>query len=215
LGGTPLSILTLFTDTPRALAVSPDGATVYAAGFHSGNRTTSISEGAVCNGGAGAGPCTVFGVTMPGGLPAPNTNFQGVQGPETGLIARFNVASGHWEDRLARNWGNAVKVTLPDSDVFAIDANDLAAPAASFVGVGTIVFNMVTNPVSGKVYVSNTDAHNEVRFEGPGAFGGSSVRGHLHEARITVLDGASVLPRHLNRHIDYGVVPSPPGTAAA
>src|SRR5262249_44585799 len=101
------------------------------------------------------------------------------------------------------------------SEFFAIDASDLAAPPASFVGVGTILFNMVTNAVSGKVYVSNTDAHNEVRFEGPGAFGGSSVRGHLHEARITVLDGASVLPRHLNRHIDYGVVPSPPGTAAA
>src|SRR5262249_26120144 len=47
LGGTPLSILTLFTDTPRALAASPDGNTVYAAGFHTGNRPTSISEGAV------------------------------------------------------------------------------------------------------------------------------------------------------------------------
>src|SRR5262249_56917835 len=116
LGGTPLSILTLFTDTPRALAVSPDGATVYAAGFHSGNRTTSISEGAVCNGGAGAGPCTVFGVTMPGGLPPPNTNFQGGHGPETALIARFNVASAHWEDRLPPNSGHRVKVTLPGTN---------------------------------------------------------------------------------------------------
>src|SRR5262249_17139323 len=39
LGGTPLSIVTLFGDTPRALAVSPDGATVYAAVFQSGNQT--------------------------------------------------------------------------------------------------------------------------------------------------------------------------------
>jgi hypothetical protein len=39
------------------------------------------------------------------------------------------------------------------------------------------------------------------------------VRGHLHEARITVVDPLSgdVLPRHLNKHIDYGIVPSPPG----
>ena len=42
----------------------------------------------------------------------------------------------------------------------------------------------------------------------------TTVRGHLHEARITVLDGASVTPRHLNKHIDYDVVPSPPGVEA-
>src|SRR5262249_38305218 len=44
LGGTPLTVLTLFSDTPRALAVSPDGSTVYAAGFLTGNRTASIFE---------------------------------------------------------------------------------------------------------------------------------------------------------------------------
>jgi YVTN family beta-propeller protein len=215
LGGTPLSILTLFTDTPRALAVSPDGNTVYAAGFHTGNRTTAISEGLVCDGGAGAPPCSVFGSTMPGGLPAPNANVQSIAGPETGLILHLDAASGHWEDELARNWDSAVRFNLPDRDVFAINANDLTATPAPFVGVGTILFNMVANPVSGKVYVSNTDARNEVRFEGPGVLAGSSVRGHLHEARITVLDGASVLPRHLNPHIDYGVVPSPSGTKDA
>jgi DNA-binding beta-propeller fold protein YncE len=40
--GTPATIVTLFADTPRALAVSPDGGTVYAAAFHSGNQTASI-----------------------------------------------------------------------------------------------------------------------------------------------------------------------------
>jgi YVTN family beta-propeller protein len=215
LGGTRLALLTLFTDTPRALAVSPGGSTVYAAGFHTGNRTTSISEGAVCDGGASAPACNVSGTIMPGGLPAPNTNFQSIAGPETGLIVRFDAGSGHWEDQLGRNWDNAVRFDLPDRDVFAINANNLAATPTPFVGVGTILFNMVTNPVSGKVYVSNTEAHNEVRFEGPGVFGGSTVRGHLHEARITVLDGASVLPRHLNKHIDYGVVPSPAGIKEA
>ena len=39
LSGTPLTVLSLFADTPRGLAVSPDGATVYAAGFATGNRT--------------------------------------------------------------------------------------------------------------------------------------------------------------------------------
>src|SRR5436853_2742486 len=75
---------------------------------------------------------------------------------------------------------------------------------------------MVTNPVTGKVYVSYTVARNEVRFEGSGTCPSNSrtntsVQGHLHEARITVLDGANVLPRHLNKHIDYDQRPAPPG----
>jgi len=213
LGGTPLGIVTLFGDTPRALAASPDGSTVYAAVFHSGNRTTTVSEGAVCNGGSGASACTVGGLSVPGGLPAPNTNHDGVAQPEVGLIVKFDPLagpSGQWLDELGRNWNNAVKLSLPDLDVFEIDA--LATPpveVASHAGVGTVLFNMAVNPVSGKVYVSNTEARNEVRFEGPGdAFDSSTVRGHLHEARITVIDGTSVLPRHLNKHIDYAVVPS-------
>ncbi len=212
LGGTPLTIVTLLGDTPRALATSPDLNTVYAAVFESGNRTTALSEGVVCNGGAAAPPCTVFGSSMPGGLPAPNANIpEGVTGPETGLIVKFNAAANQWQDRLGRNWNNAVRFSLPDRDVFTINAAANPPTATgNFSGVGTIIFNMVANPISGKVYVSNTDAHNEVRFEGPGG-GGSTVRGHLHEARITVLDGSSVFPRHLNKHIDYGIVPSPMG----
>ncbi len=219
LGGDRLAKVTLFGDTPRALAASPDGSIVYAAVFHSGNQTTSLSEGVVCNGGSAAAPCTVAGVTYPGGLPAPNTNVEGTKGPETGLVVKFNPASGHWEDRLGRDWDNGVAFSLPDEDVFAIDANATSpAEVAAFTGVGTILFDMAVNPVSGKVYVTNSEARNEVRFEGPGG-GGSTVRGHLHEARITVLDGASVLPRHLNKHLDAVTAPAtyaePGATAAA
>ena len=46
-GGTRLAKLTFFADTPRALAVSPDGKTVYAAAFNSGNQTTAVSPYAV------------------------------------------------------------------------------------------------------------------------------------------------------------------------
>jgi len=39
-GERPLRIMSFFTDTPRALAVSPDRNTVYVAGFKTGNQTT-------------------------------------------------------------------------------------------------------------------------------------------------------------------------------
>ncbi|HHH42649.1 MAG TPA: hypothetical protein ENK49_00780 [Gammaproteobacteria bacterium] len=57
----PATMLSFFTDTLRALVVSPDGRHVYVAGFHTGNRTTIIPEGAVCNGGATAAPCNPGG----------------------------------------------------------------------------------------------------------------------------------------------------------
>src|SRR5581483_2690299 len=159
---------------------------------------------------ADAGACFVGGLLMPGGLPAPNENHEGEPGPETGLIVKYNPIAGEWQDELGRSWNNAVEFSLPDLDVFRIDAMaDPPVETASFAGVGTVLFNMAVNPVSGKVYVSNTEARNEVRFEGPGtAFGSSTVEGHLHEARITVIDGAVVLPRHLNKHIDYSLRPS-------
>ncbi len=218
LGGTPLTIVQLFGDTPRALAATADGSRVYAAVFHSGNQTTAIGERLVCDGGATAGPCTVSGVVMPGGLPPPNENFEHKKGPEVGLILKFDRTTGRWRDTLGRDWTGAVRFNLPDYDVFTIDA--FANPPQElsqgrYAGVGTILFNMVVNPASGRVYVSNTEARNETRFEGPGIFGGSSVRGHLHEARITVLDGSNVLPRHLNKHINYNAVPSTAGVARA
>ena len=34
---------------------------------------------------------------MPGGLPGPNTNFQGRRAPEVGLIVRFDNTLQQWE----------------------------------------------------------------------------------------------------------------------
>jgi DNA-binding beta-propeller fold protein YncE len=195
LGGDEETIVTVFGDTPRALAVSADGNSVYAAVFHSGNQTTALSEGAIPDGGQGAG-----------GLPAPNVNVDGDPAPETGLIVKFDGAQ--WVDDIGRDWSPAVRFNLPDQDVFVIDATanppiQVAGPAGVYAGVGTILYNMAVNPVSGKVYVSNTEANNLTRFEGPGVFSPTTVRGNLHQARISVLDSGTVTPRHLNKHIDY------------
>jgi YVTN family beta-propeller protein len=195
LGGTPLTIVTLFTDTPRALAVTPDGERVYAAGFHTGNQTTIVPETSLPDG---------FG---PDGVPGPSTNAEGRPAPETGTIVKWNGA--HWVDSLGRSRDQFVKFSLPDKDVFVINAmanppRPLPGTGGVFQGVGTILYTMAVNPVNGKVYVANTDANNAARFEGPGTFAGHSLRGRLHESRITVLSpGGGVAARHLNKHIDY------------
>ncbi len=215
-GGTPLRIMSFFTDTPRALAVSPDGNTVYVAGFKTGNQTTTVPQGRICTGFQPAKPCTLTdGTTSPGGNPGPATDASGQPAPEVGLIVKFNNTSGHWQDELSRNWDNSVRFTLPDTDVFAVDANKLVQTAA-YAHVGTTLFNMATNPVNGHLYVSNTDAVNNVRFEGPGIFAGHTVQGHLAEARITVINGAlsasaAVTPQHLNKHLDYTKLAGSPG----
>jgi len=217
LGATPVRIVTLFGDTPRALAVSPDRKTVYAAILQSGNQTTTANLEAVCDGFVTFLPCVIFSDraplfnnSFPGGLPGPRTNAEGKLAPEVGLVVKFNKARNRWEDTLGRNWNNAIRFRLPDKDVFAINADTLAQ-TAFFTGVGTTVFNMVTNPVSGKLYVSNSDSQNLTRFEGPGEFGGSTVQGNLAQMRVTVISGSSVTPRHLNKHIDYTKLATDPG----
>jgi DNA-binding beta-propeller fold protein YncE len=211
LGGTPLRILSFFTDTPRALAVSPDRNTVYVAGFKTGNQTATVPQGRICTGFQPNKPCTLAdGTVSPGGNPGPATDAQKEPAPEVGLIVKYNNTTGHWEDELHRSWDGSVRFHLPDTDVFAVDANSLTQTAA-FAHVGTTLFNMATNPVSGALYVSNTDAINNVRFEGPGTFAGHTVQGHLAEARITVIKGSTVAPRHLNKHIDYSKLAGSPG----
>ncbi len=189
-----LTKIALFADTPRALAASADGRTVYAAAFLSGNQTTSVSEYAVA---------TMY----PAGMPGPRTITVGgkvIPQPPTGLIVKF--VGGHWVDAYGTIFDPFVKIKLPDLDVFAIDAManpPVASASGAFAHVGTTLFNMAVNPKTGRVYVTNTDAHNDVRFEGHNA-GFSSVRGNIADSRITVVDPATgaVTPRDLNPHID-------------
>jgi DNA-binding beta-propeller fold protein YncE len=189
LNGKPLSVLTLPSDVPRALAVSNDGRTVYAASFMSGNRTTVLHRDAL-------------------NIPKPgiSTSLDGVQAPATGLIVRFDGAV--WRDEARNDWSNRVKFTLPDEDVFTIDAA-AATPAlgARHSGVGTTLFNMAVSPADGRLFVTNTEAFNEVRFEGSGQRGNTTVRGRIAESRVTVITPSSgaVTPVHLNPHVNFAL----------
>lgn len=182
-GGAPMQILTLFGDTPRALARTPDGSKVYAAILNSGNRTTVVRD-------------------IPTLSKAPPfTNVEGINAPLSALVLKFDGVN--WVDERGTNFNAQAGLNLPDLDVFEIDA--LANPVTetrNWSGVGTTLFNMVVNPLSGSVFVSNTDARNEVRFEGFGD-NASTVRGNMAQNRISVLrtDG-TVLPLQLNSHID-------------
>ena len=188
LSSNPLTILTLFADTPRALAVSADGATVYAAPLQSGNGTTTLHRDAVL-----------------GRKPAPVASIDGVVAPATGLIVKFDGTA--WRDEAKTDWSSSVKLTLPDYDLFAIDASATVPTLKSRVSaVGTTLFNMAVHPLSGKVYVSNSDAKNHIRFEGPGT-SATTVRGRIAESRISVVDVAnsSVDAVHLNSHVNFAL----------
>jgi DNA-binding beta-propeller fold protein YncE len=206
-GGTPLTNVVLFGDAPRALATN--GTTVWAAVFHSGNRTTAITEQAVSSG------------STPPMPPPPAGSTPGA--PPTALIVKRN-ASGQWVDEIGQNWSASVSFDLPDFDVFQINAT--ANPpvqvggSSQTVGVGTVLFNMAVRPSNGRVYVTNTEARNEVRFE-PRIAGdplGRGVQGNIAQSRVTVVNGTTPTARHLNPHINYTCTPPcvpPAGEAEA
>ena len=218
LGGKPIEIASMFGDTLRGLAVSPDQNTVYAAVLNSGNQTTAVHEAVMCYGFEddeyGAYPCQVLdelsspnGLSegyLPGGRTAPGVNADGEYQPWTSMIVKFDRESGEWRDTKGRNFSNGIRFHLPDHDVFSIDTDNHMVKA-SYNHVGTTLFNLAVSPTTGEIFVTNTDANNATRFEGAGQFANSTVQGNIAKSQISVINPhtGTVKPRHLNRHINY------------
>src|SRR5258708_2118035 len=104
LGGTPVRIMTFFTDTPRALAVSADGNTVFVPGFKTANPTSLFNKARQCTGFNTSQPCTLSDLSVsPGGHLGPATDALGEPAPQVSMIVKYDNAAGHWEDELGRN----------------------------------------------------------------------------------------------------------------
>ncbi|MDI9410104.1 MAG: hypothetical protein QM519_01060 [Bacteroidia bacterium] len=144
---------------PRALAVSPDGSTVYVAIFESGNRTTIVPRAAVNNTGGPYG----------GQNPPPNsgTQFDPPRTPGQPLpprvahIVRKNAQS-RWMDDNGRDWTGFVTWDFFDHDVAIVNASTLAVTYAG--GALSTVSGIGVSP-TGAVTAVGWDALNQVRFE--------------------------------------------------
>jgi DNA-binding beta-propeller fold protein YncE len=212
LRGKRIADVVLFGDTPRALAADPSGGIVYVAVFRSGNQTTTVSRSAV---------------ESSGGMPALMGMYAGIVAqPPTGLIAKLGP-DNKWMGG-GRDLSAFVRFAIPDYDVFAIRAD---GPAPSEIqggrvsGVGSVLFDLVAGPGDWMgcwlslrfltqpepcttLYVANTEARNDVRFE-------PVLKGAFSDSRITWIERStgSITPISLNASDRAVSLASPMGMA--
>ena len=204
---------------PKAMAVSPDRATVYIAIFESGNGSTILS--------AGVGPLTAFPqptvVDFPEGPhqglnPPPNngTNFSpainpalptNATPPRVGLIVRKSLA-GRWLDDNSGDWTEYVSGTnslftgrpkgwnLAEHDLALLDTGDGSVRYVS--GLMNICMDVAVNPASGQVAVVGTDAMNQLRYE-------PALRGIFTRVNLALVtpDNGTTTVKDLNPRLDY------------
>ncbi|PYS52189.1 MAG: hypothetical protein DMF68_02280 [Acidobacteria bacterium] len=170
---------------PRSLTCDATGAQVFVSVFESGNQTTIVPVQQVRTGGGLPAPSPAMSTTLP-------------RAPDTSLIVKRSGAN--WVDeRGDGRWTQFIPYTLADVDVVAIDASGTAPVVSREVrGVGTLVGNSALDAASNRLYVVNTEAHNEVRFE-------PNVRGRFVSTRVSIISlgtNASVTPVDINPHIN-------------
>jgi DNA-binding beta-propeller fold protein YncE len=205
-------------DRPKALAVSPDGASVYAAIFESGNASTILAPRLT----------PLDQPPLPSVVDDPEGPYQGQDPPpnagvsfsppmsqylHTNLVHRGSLivkknAAGRWMDDNAGDWSEFVsgaKATrsgrvpgwdMPDRDLAVIDTSTHAVTYAR--GLMNICMAVAVNPASGQVTVVGTDAKNEVRFE-------PNLRGKFLRVQLASVNPVTLAKtiHDLNPHLDY------------
>jgi YVTN family beta-propeller protein len=172
---------------PRALTCDASGSRVFASVFESGNQTTVVAANQV---------------KAAGGLPKPSPKMSKKlpPAPSVGLIVKWDGAQ--WADQRGNaKWGQFIPYTLADVDLVVVDAARPVPQIQTEVrGIGTAVGNAVPDPEGNRLYVINTEAHNEIRFE-------PNLRGRFASTRVAIVDLGAATARvravDLNPHINF------------
>ncbi len=203
---------------------------------YSGQKVPPPAANAFCTASGQPFPCCT-GVRT-GTCPAYNAGASPFNDrPFTSVIVKWRDCTGNtlpeWCDDNNSSWNNFLDSTvgsagggtvmeMRDRDVAIIDADAGAPSVTGYVqSAGTLNFGIAVNPSSQRLYVSNTDALNHMRFEsGVEAIGDGqgdddgicegaepctvSLNGHLVDTRITVATGTTISGSvNLNPHINY------------
>jgi DNA-binding beta-propeller fold protein YncE len=175
-----IGVIPIFGKDPRALAVSPGGGSVWVAIQRSGNGTTIIGEADA------PAPPAPWDPSLP-------------SAPQSGLIVRDDDPS----------WSHIVTWDVVDTDLVRIDAGTLTI-LEEVEAVGTILYDLVVDPLDGHVFVAATEARNHVRFV-------QNLKAHSIHSRVSeVTPGLAAVEAHeLNPGIDYGALPNDAARATA
>lgn len=172
---------------PRALAVKPNGTSVFVAVFNLNHSTTALTE---AEAGDSLPPPTP---AMRAGLPA---------APKTGLIVRKNTVTNNWLDDGGHLWNSKIPYDLQFVEFLEIDTSTRAV-VHNWNDIAVILMGAAYDPVHDLAAVSGTYALNDVRFE-------PKLVGHNTEARLALCrnDGTRFRPL-VNPQINYAVATGP------